>query len=46
VLDAHGGLCAHATGTFKFVRKLPAMSGALKEQSRLPTRKLDGPGSD
>ncbi|MDP4299580.1 PaaI family thioesterase [Leptothrix discophora] len=46
VLDAHGGLCAHATGTFKFVRKLPAMAGALKEPSRLPTRKLDGPGSD
>lgn len=46
VLDARGGLCAHATGTFKFVRKLPAAAGALKEQSRLPTRKLDGPGSD
>lgn len=46
VLDAHGGLCAHATGTFKFVRKLPATSGALKEQTRVPTRKLEGAGSD
>lgn len=46
VLDERGGLCAHATGTFKFVRKLPATAGALKEQTRIPTRKLDGPGSD
>lgn len=35
-------LCAHATGTFKFVRKLPAQGRELKPLQR----KLDGSGSD
>jgi uncharacterized protein (TIGR00369 family) len=26
VLDAHGKTCAHATGTFKFIRRLPVSS--------------------
>lgn len=35
-------LCAHATGTFKFVRKLPTQGRELKPLQR----KLDGAGSD
>lgn len=27
VYDAHGQLCVHATGTFKYVRRLPPVSG-------------------
>ncbi|WP_251973480.1 PaaI family thioesterase [Sphaerotilus microaerophilus] len=35
-------LCAHATGTFKYVRKLPTQGRELKPLQR----KLDGAGSD
>jgi uncharacterized protein (TIGR00369 family) len=35
-------LCAHATGTFKYVRKLPTQGRELKPLQR----KLDGSGSD
>jgi len=35
-------LCAHATGTFKYVRKLPTQGRELKTLQR----KLDGAGSD
>jgi uncharacterized protein (TIGR00369 family) len=34
VLDADGALCAHATGTFKYVRALPAKGRALKPLQR------------
>ena len=27
VVDAHGQLCAHATGTFKYIRRLPPATG-------------------
>ncbi|PXW97998.1 uncharacterized protein (TIGR00369 family) [Sphaerotilus hippei] len=39
---AEGLLCAHATATFKFVRRLPAQGRELKPLQR----RLDGPGSD
>jgi uncharacterized protein (TIGR00369 family) len=39
--DAQGRLVAHATGTFKYVRRLPAEGRELKE-----LRRLDGAGSD
>ncbi|MFZ5547911.1 MAG: PaaI family thioesterase [Pseudomonadota bacterium] len=34
VLDADGALCAHATGTFKYVRALPAKGRELKALQR------------
>jgi uncharacterized protein (TIGR00369 family) len=34
VLDAGGHLCAHATGTFKYLRALPTPKGGLKRQRR------------
>lgn len=34
VLDADGHLCAHATGTFKYVRALPAKGRELKPLQR------------
>lgn len=34
VLDADGKLCAHATGTFKYVRALPAKNRELKPLQR------------
>lgn len=42
VFNAAGALCAHATGTFKFVRRLPAEGRQIRELQR----KLDGAGSD
>jgi len=36
VLDGEGQLCAHATGTFKYLRALPTTKGALKTQRRSP----------
>lgn len=33
IVDAHGHLCAHATGTFKFVRRSPA----VQRMSSTPT---------
>lgn len=39
---ASGALCAHATGTFKYVRKLPAEGRTVQPLQR----RLDGPGSD
>ena len=38
VLDGGGQLCAHATGTFKYLRALPTPKGGLKVQ-RSPTSK-------
>lgn len=34
VFDAGGHLCAHATGTFKYLRALPTPKGGLKVQRR------------
>ncbi|MEK8033749.1 PaaI family thioesterase [Ideonella sp. DXS29W] len=34
VLDADGAICAHATGTFKYVRALPARDRTLKPLQR------------
>jgi len=34
VLDAEGHLCAHATGTFKYVRALPAKGRGIKPLQR------------
>jgi uncharacterized protein (TIGR00369 family) len=34
VLDERGQLCAHATGTFKYLRALPARGRALKPLQR------------
>jgi uncharacterized protein (TIGR00369 family) len=36
VFDEDHQLCAHATGTFKFLRKLPAKRSAPKELRRAP----------
>ena len=36
VLDAEGHLCAHATGTFKYLRALPSSKGGIKVQRRNP----------
>lgn len=41
VVDAEGHLCAHATGTFKYVRALPARNRALKELQRSDTPQKD-----
>ena len=37
VIDGEGHLCAHATGTFKYLRALPSSKGGLKVQRRSPT---------
>ena len=37
VFNAAGQLCCHATGTFKFVPRLPAGPGQVKPHNRLPT---------
>jgi len=42
IYDAEGKPCSHATGTFKYVRKLPTEGRELKTLQR----KLDGAGSD
>lgn len=42
VMLADGRLCAHATGTFKYVRKLPASGRRLQTLQR----RLEGQGSD
>jgi acyl-coenzyme A thioesterase PaaI-like protein len=34
VFDAAGHLCAHATGTFKYVKRLPAGGRAIKALNR------------
>jgi uncharacterized protein (TIGR00369 family) len=34
VIDREGHLCAHATGTFKYLRALPGPKGGLKQQRR------------
>lgn len=31
VRDAHGRVCAHATGTFKYIKRLPASSRSVHE---------------
>jgi uncharacterized protein (TIGR00369 family) len=36
VVDGSGQLCAHATGTFKYLRALPTPKGGLKLQRRNP----------
>ena len=36
VLDEHGKLCAHATGTFKYLRALPSRGRELKPLQRKP----------
>ena len=36
VIDAEGHLCAHATGTFKYLRALPTSKGGLKGQRLSP----------
>ena len=38
ILDAEGKLCAHATGTFKYVRRLPV--------SAKSSHALNGPATD
>lgn len=37
IVDAHGKLCAHATGTFKYVRRLPTGGRAVHALNRIPT---------
>jgi uncharacterized protein (TIGR00369 family) len=37
VLDAKGRLCAHATGTFKYVSRLPAGDRQVQTLNRIPT---------
>lgn len=37
VLDDDNHLCAHATGTFKYLRKLPTKARAVKSLRRPPT---------
>ncbi|WP_077032785.1 PaaI family thioesterase [Pelomonas sp. KK5] len=36
VLDEHGKLCAHATGTFKYLRALPGRGHAIKPLNGKP----------
>lgn len=36
VVDDHGRLCAHASGTFKYLRALPARDRALETLQRTP----------
>jgi uncharacterized protein (TIGR00369 family) len=36
VVDAHEALCAHATGTFKYLRALPTRDRTLRPQQRHP----------
>ncbi len=36
VLDEHGKLCAHSTGTFKYLRALPSRGRELKPLQRKP----------
>ncbi len=43
VLDEAGQICAHATGTFKFLRALPVSGRATQALSRVS---LQGDGSD
>jgi uncharacterized protein (TIGR00369 family) len=43
VIDTEGQLCAHATGTFKYVRALPAKNRALKELQRTDPSEKDEP---
>jgi uncharacterized protein (TIGR00369 family) len=38
VLDGGGHLCAHATGTFKYLRALPTPKGGLKVQRSASTK--------
>ncbi|MEX8519267.1 MAG: PaaI family thioesterase [Leptothrix sp. (in: b-proteobacteria)] len=42
IYSSTGALCAHATGTFKYVRKLPTEGRKLQTLQR----RLDGSGSD
>jgi len=37
LFDAAGKLCCHATGTFKFVARLPVGPGSAQPLNRLPT---------
>jgi uncharacterized protein (TIGR00369 family) len=38
VVDGEGQLCAHATGTFKYLRALPTPKGGLKVQRSASTK--------
>ena len=37
IFDAAGKLCCHATGTFKFVARLPVSPGSAQPLNRIPT---------
>ncbi len=37
IFDAAGKLCCHATGTFKYVARLPVGPGSTQRLNRLPT---------
>jgi hypothetical protein len=37
VFDAKGRVCTHATGTFKYVRRLPVGPGSVNELRTLAT---------
>ena len=37
VFDAQGRLCCHATGTFKYVARLPTSAGSASELNRIAT---------
>ena len=37
VFDAQGRACAHATGTFKYIKRLPVGPGEVAPLNRLPT---------
>ncbi|MDR3368388.1 PaaI family thioesterase [Rhodoferax sp.] len=38
VFDEHGKACAHATGTFKYIKRLPTGSKSVNSFNRLPTQ--------
>ena len=46
VMDADGKLCAHATGTFKYVKRLPVGSRGVHELNRSANESHDGISTD
>jgi hypothetical protein len=46
VFDGRGQLCAHATGTFKYLRALPVNDREVRPAPAVNVTPLQGPGSD
>jgi uncharacterized protein (TIGR00369 family) len=37
IFDGEGRACAHATGTFKYVKRLPTNASSVAAQNEIPT---------